>query len=139
MKNKPRIDQYLAATVISLKAHQAAEYMLAEAAHSNPLHTVDTSPELKRNEKKYQKYIGELDYEGIVNRISKRFGDFHGYVVNEVLMHQWDCGKYPGCAKVLNEGLEWVADQRLDGGTDPLRSLRIATERAKGRTTCDTL
>jgi hypothetical protein len=56
--------------------------------------------------------------------VERRYGAYHKYLVEEVVIHNWDITGDEKKMGVLREGLEWIADRRMAGGRNPMRHIR---------------
>lgn len=120
------IDRYLMDGLLTLQEHQAGEYILNQSAQAGlyvrPLR-FEASTGGKRNE---DPMANEqlMRFGRTMKLIAKRFGPYHKYLVEEVVVHGWDISRDPKKLKALKEGLAWVSERRMAGGRNPVRHLR---------------
>jgi len=119
------IDRYLMDGLISLSQHQAAEYIMSQALQAG-LYTKPLSSEPSSGERAKDAIATEslMRYGRTLDLISKRFGPYHKYLVEEVVLHGWDVSLDAKKMGTLKEGLDWISDRRLAGGRNPLKRLR---------------
>ena len=48
--------------------------------------------------------------------VSDRFGEYHKYLVQEVVIHEWDVSADSKKLKALKEGLSWIAERMAEAG-----------------------
>jgi hypothetical protein len=65
-----------------------------------------------------------MRYGRTLDVIEKRYGPYCKYLVEEVVLHNWDVSGDAKKMGVLKEGLDWLSNRRLSGGRNPLRTLR---------------
>ena len=119
------VDRMLMNGLLTLQEHQAAEYILSQAAsagvYAKPL---NYEPKSSGGTSKNGLESDQLmRYSRTIGLISKRFGPYAKYLVEEVVLHNWDVSDSPDKLKVLKKGLSWVADRRMAGGRNPVRHI----------------
>jgi hypothetical protein len=120
------VDRMLMNGLLTLQEHQAAEYILSQAAsagvYAKPLnYEPKSSGGMSKNGLESDQL---MRYSRTIGLITKRFGDYAKYLVEEVVLHNWDVSDSPDKLKVLKKGLSWVADRRMAGGRNPVRHIR---------------
>lgn len=120
------VDRMLMNGLLTLQEHQAAEYILSQAAsagvYAKPLnYEPKSSGGMSKNGLESDQL---MRYSRTIGLITKRFGDYAKYLVEEVVLHNWDVSDSPDKLKVLKKGLGWVADRRMAGGKNPVRHIR---------------
>ena len=124
------IDRYLMRGELNLQQHRAGELILGQAAMAKSWATgVDLSSTRVSGGKKDHTPFGVFPLGRTLVTIKKRYGWFHMYLVSEVVLHDWDVSKDEFKMDCLREGLDWVANRRMNGNPDPLGILK----RRKGR------
>ena len=120
------IDRYLMDGLLTLQEHQAAEYVLnqgsAAGLYVKPL-KFEASTGGKRSEDPMAN-DALMRFGRTLKLVSDRFGEYHKYLVQEVVIHEWDVSADSKKLKALKEGLSWIADRRMAGGRNPVRHLR---------------
>lgn len=119
------IDRYLIDGLITLSQHQAGEYVMSQALQAG-LYTKPLSSEPSSGERAKDSVATEslMRYGRTLDLVSKRFGPYHKYLVEEVVLHDWDVSDDAKKMGVLKEGLDWISERRLAGGRNPLRRLK---------------
>lgn len=120
------VDRMLMNGLLTLQEHQAAEYILSQAAsagvYAKPLnYEPKSSGGMSKNGLESDQL---MRYSRTIGLITRRFGDYAKYLVEEVVLHNWDVSDSPDKLKVLKKGLSWVADRRMAGGRNPVRHIR---------------
>ena len=120
------VDRMLMNGLLTLQEHQAAEYILSQAAsagvYAKPLnYEPKSSGGMSKNGLESDQL---MRYSRTIGLITKRFGDYAKYLAEEVVLHNWDVSDSPDKLKVLKKGLSWVADRRMAGGRNPVRHIR---------------
>ena len=120
------IDRYLIDGLLTLQEHQAAEYVLnqgsAAGLYVKPL-KFEASTGGKRSEDPMAN-DALMRFGRTLKLVSDRFGEYHKYLVQEVVIHEWDVSADSKKLKALKEGLSWIAERRMAGGRNPVRHLR---------------
>ena len=119
------VDRYLMDGLLSLSQHQAAEYVMAQAAQAG-VFTKALNFEPSSGERAKDSMANEslMRYGRTLDVIEKRYGPYHKYLVEEVVLHNWDVSGDAKKMGVLKEGLDWLSNRRLSGGRNPLRKLK---------------
>ena len=120
------VDRMLMNGLLTLQEHQAAEYLMNQAAqagiYAKPL---NYEPKSSGGMSKDGLESDQLmRYSKTIGLITKRFGHYPKYLVEEVVLHNWDVSDSPDKLKVLKQGLNWIADRRMAGGRNPVRHIR---------------
>lgn len=119
------IDRYLMRGELNLPQHRAGELILGQAAMAKSWATgVNLSGTRVSGGKKDHTPFGVFPLGRTLVMIKKRYGWFHMYLVTEVVLHDWDVSKDEFKMECLREGLDWVADRRMNGKPDPLGILK---------------
>ena len=117
------VDRLLMEGLITLAQHQAAELLMARAYKAG-IYAKAPDPDKARG--------GLVDYtptgiEGMADLlriVTKRYGEFHGYLVEEVVCHDWDIRGNDYRLKCLREGLQIIGDRRMCGRGNPAARLK---------------
>lgn len=120
------VDRMLMDGLLTLQQHQAAEYLMNQAAqagvYTKPL---NYEPRSSGGESKSGLESDKLmRYSRTIGLVTKRFGHYASYLVEEVVLHNWDVSDNPDKLKILKQGLDWIADRRMAGGRNPVRHIR---------------
>lgn len=120
------IDRYLMLGLLKLQQHQAAEFVLAQAAAGGSWPTgVDWSGTsvtgLIRN------YVPSRSFPlgRTLVKVKRRFGWFHMYVLNEIVVHDWDASEDDFRMECFRESLDWIAERIMGRRPDPLRIFKV--------------
>lgn len=121
------VDKMLMEGMLSLQQHQAAEYLMNQASkaglYTRPLSYQDMTSGGKRvSDSMASESL--MRYGRTLALVERRFGAYHKYVVEEVVIHDWDISGDDNKLKILKEGLDWIADRRMAGGRNPMRHIR---------------
>jgi hypothetical protein len=65
-----------------------------------------------------------MRYGRTLDLVGDRFGPYHKYLVEEVVLHGWDVSLDAKKMTSLKEALDWISERRLAGGRNPLRRLK---------------
>ena len=120
------VDRMLMDGLLTLQQHQAAEYLMSQAAKAG-IFAKPLNYEPKSSGGSSQNGLESdqlMRYSRTIGLVKKRFGHYASYLVEEVVLHGWDVSGSPEKLKVLKEGLDWIADRRMAGGRNPVRHLR---------------
>lgn len=120
------VDRMLMDGLLTLQQHQAAEYLMNQAAKAG-IFAKPLNYEPKSSGGSSQNGLESdqlMRYSRTIGLVKKRFGHYAAYLVEEVVLHGWDVSSSPEKLKVLKEGLDWIADRRMAGGRNPVRHLR---------------
>ena len=117
------IDRYLMEGLITLVQHQAGELLMSRAAKAG-IYAKAPDPDKARG--------GTADYtptglEGLYDLlqiVTRRYGEFHGYLIEEVVCHDWDIRVDDYRMKCLREGLQIIGDRRMCGRGNPTARLK---------------
>lgn len=119
------VDRYLMDGLLTLPQHQAAEYIMAQASqagvYTRPLNLEPSSGERAKDTMANESF---MRYGRTLDLIGRRYGPYHKYLVEEVVLHDWDVSDDAKKMGVLKEGLGWISERRLAGGRNPLRRLK---------------
>lgn len=122
-------DRYLMKGLIDMHQHRAAEHILQQAATAGMWPTgVDLSAVRVEGRQRNFVPFGAFPLGRTLVAIRKRFGDFHVYVVREVVCYDWDVSHDENLMKVLREGLDWTAN-RVVGYVPSVARLRKAVKK----------
>ena len=123
------IDRYLMKGLLNLVEHQAGEYLLGQASRAAiwPTGANLSSTRVQHSTGGHDLLRG-LPFGRTLSAVKKNFGWFHMYVVHQVVCFDWDVSRDEFRLKCLKDGLTCIAEQRMGGGRDPLRTLRKAAE-----------
>lgn len=122
------IDRFLMLGLLSLAQHRAGEYLLKQAADAGMWATgVDLSKTRVTGGKANNVPFRIFPYGRTIALVRRRFGDFHVYVVEEVVCHDWDVSGDEYRMKCLREGLDWISERRMM--VEPLQKLRRAMKK----------
>jgi hypothetical protein len=120
------IDRYLIDGILTLQEHQAGEYILSQSAQAG-MYVRPLRFEASTGGKRAEDPMANdslMRFGRTMKLISDRYGPYHKYLVEEVIIHGWDVSQDPKKLKALKEGLSWVAERRMAGGRNPVRHLR---------------
>ena len=119
------VDRYLMDGLLSLSQHQAAEYVMSQAAQAG-MFTKALNFEPSSGERAKDSMANEtlMRYGRTLDLVAKRYGEYHRYLIEEVVLHNWDVSGDPKKMSALKQGLDWLSERRLAGGRNPLRRLR---------------
>ena len=135
VKDQHLIDSYLLDKVISARQHQAGEYFLAQAGRAG-VWAKGINWNSSGGGRGTPNYVpfGAFPYGRTLAVVKKRFGRFHSYVLNEVVVHGWDVSHDEYLLTCFKEALNWVADRRMGYRFDPVSGLKaLAAKRAASR------
>jgi hypothetical protein len=119
------IDRYLIRGEINLAQHQAAEYVLAQAAKAGSWPTgVNWSGANVTGGLRNYVPFGCFPLGRTMVMVKKRYGWYHAYILREVVVHDWDVSGNESRMECLKQALDWVAERKMGGGRDPLQRLR---------------
>lgn len=120
------VDKMLMNGILTLQQHQAAEYLMNQAAKAG----IFAKPLSYEPKSSGGQSTGGLEsdhlmrYSRTIRLVTRRFGHYAKYIVEEVVLHGWDVSESPDKLKTLKQGLDWIADRRMAGGRNPVRHLR---------------
>jgi len=121
------IDRYLMRGDLTLGQHRAGEYLLHQAQIAGIWPTgVDWSKPNIQNSKPSNVPFRIFPYGRTIAIVRRRFGDFHAYLVQEVVCFDWDVSNKSDFMKCLQESLDWIAERRMNHV--PLSRLRMAVQ-----------
>ena len=133
--NQHMIDQYLMDGKINFGQHMAGEYLLGQAARAGVWPTgVNLSETRVTGAIGNFVPFGAFPFGRTLVTVRKRYGDFHAYLVCEVVVHDWDVSKSTSRMGCLRESLDWISERRMGGGRDPVRLLRRAIKKRGAKT-----
>lgn len=123
------IDRYLMEGLINLRQHRAAEYLLDQASRAGLWATgVDLSKTRVQVGRPNNVPFRIFPFGRTIAMVRKRFGDFHAYLVKEVVCYDWDVRKDEERMKCLREALDWISERRQC--YVPMQRLRNAVKKA---------
>jgi hypothetical protein len=129
--NQTMIDQYLMKGLVNLVEHQAGEYLIGQAARAGAWPTgVNLSDTRVSGGTRNNVPFGIFPYGRTLVTVKKKYGWFHMYLLEQVVIFGWDVSGDGVRMKCLKQALNLVAERRMGGGKDPLRALRKAAEGA---------
>ena len=120
------IDRYLIDGLLTLQEHQAAEYVLSQGSAAG-LYVKPLKFEASTGGNRSEDPMANdalMRFGRTLKLVSDRFGEYHKYLVQEVVIHEWDVSADPKKLKALKEALSWIADRRMAGGRNPVRYLK---------------
>lgn len=124
------VDRYLINGLITLSQHRAAEYLLDQAATAGMWATgIDLSKTRVQSGKPNNVPFRIFPFGRTIAMVRKRFGDFHAYLVQEVVCHDWDIQQKDEMMGCLRESLDWIAERRMT--YVPIRRLQKAVMAGK--------
>lgn len=120
------VDRMLMNGLLTLAQHQAAEYLLSQASQAGIFaKPLNYEPRASGGTSKGGLESDQLmRYSKTIGLVTKRFGHYASYIVEEVVLHNWDVSDSPDKLKTLRKGLDWIADRRMSGGRNPVRHLQ---------------
>ena len=113
------VDFYLMKGIISLVQHQAAEFLLGQAGRAGIWATGihwDGTGGGRRNFVPF----GMFPYGRTLTTVVERYGQFHAYLVERVVCHNWDVSKNDRRMKILKQALDWIALRRMGIRANPV-------------------
>ena len=118
------VDRYLMEGLLTLEEHQAAEYLMNQASQAG-LYTKPLNFESGGSARISDPFANDgLERFGKTLRLlADKFGEYHKYLVQEVVLHNWDVSGHDRRMKMLKEGLAWISHRRMSGGKNPLRHI----------------
>ena len=118
------VDRYLMEGLLTLEEHQAAEYLMNQASQAG-LYTKPLNFESDGGARISDPFANDgLERFGKTLRLlTDKFGEYHKYLVQEVVLHNWDVSGHDRRMKMLKEGLAWISHRRMSGGKNPLRHI----------------
>jgi hypothetical protein len=123
-------DRYLMDGLLSLGQHRAAEYLLDQAAMAGMWATgVDLSKTRVNGGVPNNVPFRIFPFGRSIGLVRKRFGDWHAYLVQEVICHEWDIRKRGEMLDDLRESLDWIGERRM--AYAPIRKLRKVVNGSK--------
>lgn len=119
------VDRMLMNGILTLQQHQAAEYLMNQAAKAGIFaKPLNYEPRASGGQSKNGLESDHLmRYSRTIKLVTRRFGHYAKYIVEEVVLHGLDVSESPDKLKVLKQGLDWIADRRMAGGRNPVRHL----------------
>jgi hypothetical protein len=121
------VDRMLMEGLLTLQQHQAAEYLMNQASRAG-LYTKSVNyKDMNSGGERVSDALANEDlmrYGRTLRLVERRYGAYHKYLVEEVVIHNWDITGDEKKMGVLREGLEWIADRRMAGGRNPMRHIR---------------
>lgn len=117
------IDQYLMKGLLTLAQHQAAEYLLGQAAKAG-IWAKAPDPDRPMGGEKSNVPLGIIPMAQTLKLVSRKYGEYHAYLVQEVVCHDWDVSGSPEKMKVLIDSLQHISNCRMSGGKNPVRHLK---------------
>lgn len=120
------VDKMLMDGLLTLQQHQAAEYLLNQAVQAGVFaKALNYEPKASGSPSKNGLESDQLmRYGRTINLVKRRYGEYYGYIVEEVVLHNWDIREDSDKLKILKYGLDWIAERRMAGGRNPVRHLR---------------
>lgn len=140
VKDQELIDSYLLRRSINTRQHAAGEYFLAQAGRAGCwAKGINWNSSGGGRGKPNYVPFGAFPYGKTLAVVKKRHGEFHAYVLNEVIVHGWDVEKDDFLLTCLREALDWVAARRMGHRYDPIIGLKaLAAKKAANNPTSDT-
>jgi hypothetical protein len=139
VRDQNLIDRYLEDKLITSRQHHAGEYFLQQAGRAG-VWPKGVNWNMSGGDKGRPNYVpfGAFPYGKTLAVVRKRYGEFHAFVLNEVIVHGWDVSHNDFAMTCLKEALDWVADRRMGFRYDPVAGLKtLAAKRAaRGSATC---
>ena len=121
------IDKYLMKGSLTLAQHQAAELLLGQAAKAG-LWAKSPDPDRPVGGEKSNVPLRIIPMANTLKLVSKKFGEYHAYLVQEVVCHDWDVSGSPDKMKALTDSLQHISNYRMSGGRNPIRHLKVAAD-----------
>lgn len=123
-------DRYLMLGLITLKQHRAAEFLLDQARVAGVwAKGIDLSRAQVQDGVRNNVPFRIFPMGRTLTRVRKRFGDFHPYLVKEVVCFDWDVRHDEKLMACLCEALDWIADRSINHV--PINNLRRAIKKAR--------
>ena len=128
--NTTMIDRYLTEGLINLGQHQAGEYILAQAAKAGVWPTgANLSGTRIQDKKRDWSPVNAFSLFRTLAGVYQNLGWFHSQLIVEVVIRDLDVSKSSMRMICLREALDWIMKRRMGGYTDPLESLKRASDR----------
>ena len=118
------VDRYLMDGLLTLEEHQAAEYLMNQASQAG----IYTKP-LNLSLAAAQGHLTLFANDGLqrfgktLRLLTDKYGEYHKYIVQEAVLHNWDVSENDRRMGILKEGLSWISYRRMSGGKNPLRHI----------------
>lgn len=126
------IDRYLMDGLLTLPEHHGGEFLLKQAAKAG-VWAKGINWSGGSGDKGTPNYVpfGAFPYGSTIRAINNRFGEYHGYLAQEVVCFGWDIRADDTLLGYLKEALGFVRDWRVGGRRHPVDRLRAATKKAR--------
>ncbi len=110
------IDRYLMHGLLDKAQHRAGEYLLKQASRAGVWPTgVDLSGSGSHDGLHNYVPFGAFPFGRTIVIVKRRYGDFHAYIVREVVCHEYDISHDDYRMDCLREGLDVIDQRRLRG------------------------
>ena len=119
------VDRYLMDGLITLAQHQAAELILSKAAKAGMFAKAPDPDKPRGGGKKGHVPAGIFSLARTLKTVTRRYGEYHTYLVQEVVCHNWDVSDSPKKMVALKESLQAISDHQMSGGANPARHLKV--------------
>ena len=128
------VDRYLMRGWLNLQQHIAAEFIMKQAATARLWPSgVNLSGTRVDGGKRNNVPFGVFPYGRTIKTVEKHNGPWHAYVIERVIVNEWDVSANDHNMKCLQEGLDCVAAYRMGYHKHPLRHIKMAIESRKER------
>ena len=118
------VDRYLMEGKLTLAQHQAAELILELASKAGLFAKAPDPDKPRGGGTKGHVPAGIFSLARTLKTVTRRYGSYHTYLVQEVVCHNWDISDSPNKMKALTESLQAISDHRMSGGKNPARHLK---------------
>jgi len=118
------VDRYLMDGLLTLEEHQAAEYLMNQASQAG-IYTKPLNFESGGGARTSDPFAndGLQRFGKTLRLLTDKYGEYHKYIVQEVVLHNWDVSENDRRMGILKEGLSWISYRRMSGGKNPLRHI----------------